>query len=161
MNLSTIRSRLANDIATMPTLAQMRDDMNRFVDQFALRRFASVPALLDIGDGSSSVPAIDLSETDTAVLVRAEVPGMSAKDIDVSVSDDRLVISGTKTSASESKTNGWIHRETGFGAFNRSILLPTSVDPDKVSACCEDGVLTVTLTKVPTAKTVKVPVKSV
>lgn len=160
MSLSTLRARLAGDLSTMPSISQIRDDMNRFIDTFALRRLAPLPAMMDLAEASAWVPAVDLSETDTEFKVRAELPGMTAKEVDVSVSDDRLVISGTKQASAETTSNGWLHRETSFGAFSRSILLPTSVDPAKVSARCEDGVLTVTLLKVPTAKTIKVPVKS-
>jgi HSP20 family protein len=104
------------------------------------------------------MPAIDLSESGGEIHVRAELPGIDPKDVDVSVSEDRLVISGEKKSTTEKTTDGWTHRESHYGSFNRAIPLPEAVDPAKVTARYDKGVLTVELTKSPTSTSRKVPV---
>ena len=144
----------------LPSIASVRDEMNRLIDGMFLRPFAAPAALLDAGNGAAWIPAIDLSETDTEIQVRAELPGVASQDVDVSVSGERLVISGEKKSAKESKTDGWLHRETSLGAFSRTLTLPESVDPDKVSAKFENGVLVVTMIKQAANKAHKIPVTS-
>jgi HSP20 family protein len=150
------RSSLA-DYGTLPALSAMRDEMGRFLDSMFVRPLAPA-ALIDAGDGSAWIPAVDLSETDTEVLVRVELPGVTPQDVDVSVSGERLVISGEKRSHAETKTDGWVHRESAYGRFSRTIGLPESVDPAKVSAKYEDGVLLVTMAKQPASKAHKIAV---
>ncbi len=86
------------------------------------------------------------------------LPGIDPKDVDVSVSEDRLVISGEKKTAKEATGEGWMHRESHYGAFSRAIPLPEAVDPAKVTARYDKGVLTVELTKSPASASRKVPV---
>jgi HSP20 family protein len=104
------------------------------------------------------MPAIDLSESGTQIRVRAELPGIDPKDVDVSVSGDRLMISGEKKSSTEESGEGWSHCESHYGSFSRAIPLPESVDPAKVTARYDKGVLMVELTKSPSSTSRKVPV---
>ena len=157
MSLLSVRKRFPAAEIGVPTLAGVREEMNRLLDGMFLRPFAA-PAMLETGDGSAWIPAIDLSETDTEIQVRAELPGVAPQDVDVSVSGERLVISGEKKSAKETKGNGWVHRESACGAFSRTLTLPDSVDPAKVTAKCDNGVLVITLVKQPSSKAHKVPV---
>lgn len=150
------RSSLA-DYGTLPALTAMRDEMGRLLDSVFTRPLAP-GVFLEAGDGASWIPAVDLSETDAEVVVRVELPGVAAQDVDVSVSGERLVISGEKKSQSESKTDGWVHRESVYGRFSRTIALPESVDPAKVSAKYDDGVLVVTMAKQPASKAHKIAV---
>jgi HSP20 family protein len=76
----------------------------------------------------------------------------------VSVSEDRLVISGEKKSSTEQAGEGWMHRESHFGGFSRAIPLPEAVEPSKVTARYDKGVLMVELTKAPSSASRKVPV---
>ena len=150
------RSSLA-DYGALPALSAVRDEMSRFLDSMFVRPLAPA-ALLDAGDGSTWIPAVDLSETDTEVAVRVELPGVAPQDVEVSVSGERLVISGEKKSRAETKTDGWVHRESAYGRFSRTIALPESVDPAKVSAKYDDGVLLVTMAKQPASKAHKIAV---
>src|SRR5690606_27240153 len=77
-------------------------------------------------------PTADVSETEKAIEVSVELPGMDEKDIDVSVTDDTLTIRGEKKSETEKKEKGYYLSERSFGSFQRSIALPASVDTDKV-----------------------------
>ena len=109
--------------------------------------------------GYKAWPAIDIAEQDDAVLVKAEVPGCKADDIDISVHGNTLTISGEKKLSEEKKQKGYYHVESTYGSFRRELTLPTDVDPAKIDAVCKDGVLSITLPKAERAKTVKVKVK--
>jgi HSP20 family protein len=100
-------------------------------------------------------PAIDVADNDNAFVVRAEVPGCKAEDIDVSVYGNTLTISGEK----KEKEKGYYYQESTHGSFRREINLPNDVDPDKIEADYKDGVLSVTLPKAEKTKAVKVKVK--
>lgn len=103
----------------------------------------------------------DVSETDKEIEVVAELPGVEEKDIDVSLADDRLTIKGEKKSESEKKEKGYQLIERSYGSFERSMRLPCEVESDKVRAEFKNGVLKVTLPKLPglETKTKKIPVK--
>lgn len=110
-------------------------------------------------DGYRAWPALDVAEQDDAIIVRAEVPGCKADDIDISVYGNMLTISGEKKETKESKDKGYYHTESVYGSFRREVNLPTDVDPANVEATCKDGVLSITLPKAAKSKAVKVQVK--
>jgi HSP20 family protein len=97
-------------------------------------------------------PALDVSETDAAVVVRAELPGLSAKDVDLSLDGRALTISGEKREVKNEEQEHRVLRERRYGAFRRSVALPCPVREDKVKAEFKHGVLTVTLPKDEKAK---------
>ena len=109
--------------------------------------------------GHKAWPAIDVAEEENAIVVRAEVPGCKAEDIDISVFNNKLTITGEKKLAEEKKEKGYYHIESGHGTFKRELTLPTDVDPKKIDAVCKDGVLSITLPKAEKSKAVKVKVK--
>lgn len=104
-------------------------------------------------------PAIDIADHEDAVVVKAEVPGCKAEDIDISVRGDVLTITGEKKQTEERKEKGYYHTERSYGSFRRDLHLPDDVDPSNVEAECKDGVLTITLPKAEKAKAIKVKVK--
>ena len=133
-------------------LARLHNEMDDLFDGFFRgldRPFA----------GYKAWPAIDVAEEENAVIVRAEVPGCKADDIDISVYGNTLTISGEKKLEEEKKEKGYYHIESTYGSFRRELTLPTDVDSSKVEAACKDGVLTITLPKAASAKAVKVKVK--
>ena len=109
--------------------------------------------------GYKAWPAIDVAEEENAIVVRAEVPGCKAEDIDISVFNNKLTISGEKKLAEEKKEKGYYHVESTYGSFRRELTLPTDVDQGKIDAVCKDGVLSITLPKAEKSKAVKVKVK--
>jgi len=109
--------------------------------------------------GYKAWPAIDVAEEEDAIVVRAEVPGCKAEDIDISVYGNTLTISGEKKLSEEKKEKGYYHVESTYGSFRRELSLPTDVDQDKIDATCKDGVLSITLPKAEKAKAVKIKVK--
>jgi HSP20 family protein len=127
-----------------PVLA-IQDEMNRmfdrfFDDPFDLMPFES-PRLAEFS------PRIDVSETDKEIVVKAELPGMDEKDINLSLEQDSLVISGEKKTENEEKGKNFHRVERSFGSFSRVIPLPMEVEVDKVEAEFKKGLLTITLPK--------------
>lgn len=92
-------------------------------------------------------PAIDIVEKDNAFELTAELPGLDAKNIALSLSDDVLTVKGEKKEEKEEKTNDRYVSERRYGSFRRSIQLPASVDAAKIEANYKSGILTVTLPK--------------
>jgi HSP20 family protein len=105
-------------------------------------------------------PAVDVAENENEFIVKAEVPGCKAEDIDISVHDSRLTISGEKKQEEEKKEKGYYHVESSYGAFRREIRLESDVDPNKIEATCTNGVLSIKLPKTEKTKPVKVKIKT-
>ena len=102
--------------------------------------------------GTEWVPSVDISETDKQLTVKAELPGMTREDIDISLDENYLIIKGEKKQEKE-ETDKHFHRvERTFGSFYRSLRLPAGVEKDKIDATYKDGVLTVVLPKSEEAK---------
>ena len=157
--MSLIPFRTKRSAGTEPglaTLTDFRNEMNRLFEGFFSRPMGA-PSWFDTVEPGQWLPAVDMAETETGIRVRAELPGIDPKDVDVSVSEDRLVIAGEKKSVKEETGNGWTHRESSSGSFTRSIPLPESVDPEKVTARYDKGVLTVELAKSPRAHPARCP----
>lgn len=159
MSLIPFRTKRATGMEPggLATLADFRNEMNRLFEGFFSRPLP-VPSWFETIEPGQWLPTVDMTESDTQIKVRVELPGIDPQDVDVSVSEDRLVISGDKKSAAESTGDGWTHRESHYGSFSRAIPLPEAVDPTKVTARYDQGVLTVELTKSPATASRKVPV---
>ena len=110
--------------------------------------------------GYKAWPAIDVAEEKDSIVVRAEVPGCKADDIDISVHGSVLTISGEKKLSEEKKEKGYYHVESTYGSFRREVTLPTDVNQSKVDASYKDGVLSITLPKAEKAKSIKVKIKA-
>ncbi len=92
-------------------------------------------------------PAVDIVEKDNAFELTAELPGLDAKNIELSLSDDVLTIKGEKKEEKEEKTKDRYIPERRYGSFRRSVQLPSSIDAGKIEANYKSGILTVTLPK--------------
>jgi HSP20 family protein len=105
------------------------------------------------------MPRVDIVDRDNDILVRAEVPGVDRKDLDISVSDNAVTIKG-QSSSEVNEEQGDYHRcEISRGAFARTVGLPGAVDADKASAEFKDGVLELTLPKVKQSRRRRIEVK--
>ena len=93
----------------------------------------------------ATVPAVDIAESEKGYEIKAELPGMDEKAIEVKVTDGSLTITGEKQEEKEEKD--YYLQERRYGSFKRSFELPESVDPDKIEASFKKGVLTVILPK--------------
>ena len=105
------------------------------------------------------LPSLDVSETKNELVVKAEVPGMDPKDIDISLSDGVLTIKGEKKQEKEEKEADYHLVERSYGAFVRSVRLPKEVQGDKISASYKDGILRITLPKSEEAKKKEIKIK--
>lgn len=103
-------------------------------------------------------PALDIAENEDSVTVTAEVPGMKAEDIDVTLERGVLTIKGEKKFEDERKGENFHRIERSYGSFQRVVQLPTEVDDEKVTANYKDGVLTLSMPKSPAAKKRKIEI---
>jgi HSP20 family protein len=97
-------------------------------------------------------------DRDDEVVVRADLPGVDKKDLEVTLHEDALTIKGSTSSEKEEEKGDYFRREVSSGSFSRSIRLPTAVDGEKVSSSFKDGILELTLPKIKKTKrhTIKV-----
>jgi len=93
------------------------------------------------------VPAMDLVETDEHFVLRADLPGLDANDVNIEVEDNVLTISGERKAEHETKREGFYRVERASGSFRRSLTLPEGVDPDAVTANFDRGVLEIRIPK--------------
>jgi HSP20 family protein len=153
--VKTEDTKAAAPVATPSTwhpIASLRREIDRLFEDFDRPEWLQRPfgsGLMPLFQGPSvlSTPAVDLVETDASFVVTAELAGLSEKDIDVTVKNGNLVISGQKEDEKEEKSKDYYVRERQFGSFERSFSLPESADSDKITATCKNGVLTVTIPK--------------
>lgn len=125
-------------------MGAMRSMMDRLFDT-SLGRF---PVLARTGeDLGTATLGLDVFETGDEFVVKAAVPGVDPKDVDISVEDDVLTIRGEFNQRDEVNDEGWLRRELRYGSFNRQLRLPPTVDAEKAEATFEHGVLKLTLPK--------------
>ena len=124
-------------------LFSIHNDMNRFFDQwYRPGRYRAEGETLDW------IPVVDILEADGQVEIRAEMPGLSEQDVQVSVTDDVLTLKGEKTQESENKDQKYHRVERSYGRFQRSFTLPANLTPEDIKAKFAHGVLTVSIPKV-------------
>ncbi len=133
----------------------MQKEINRMFEDFGRGSFMGL-------SNADASPRIDMAETDNAIEVTAELPGIDEKDVDVVLRDDLLTIKGEKKSEREEKKKDYHLVERSFGSFARSIRLPFEADSEAVKANFAKGVLKITIAKPAEVKdrTVKIPVRS-
>ncbi len=128
-------------------LATLQREMNRVFDDY-WRRFDGMP----MPEFGWTGPRADVRETEGAVEVSVELPGMDEKDVELTVANDVLTIKGEKKAETEQRDKNWYVSERSYGSFLRSIPLPAGVEGDKAEAVFKKGVLTVTVPKSPEAQ---------
>jgi HSP20 family protein len=102
--------------------------------------------------GRPWAPAVDILETEDAILLKADIPDVKIEDIDIRVENNTLTLRGHRKFEKDEKVKGWHRLERSYGEFVRSFALPNTVDTEKVGADYKDGVLVVTLPKKEAAK---------
>ena len=135
---------------------RMRSEMDRLWNSFFER------GTLRGEEGGEWLPSLDVAETKNEMVVKAEVPGLDPKDIDISLSDGLLTIKGEKKQEREEKEENYHLVERSYGTFTRSIRIPNEVQSDKINASYKNGVLKIVLPKSegPKKKEVKIKVES-
>jgi HSP20 family protein len=134
----------------------LREAMDRLFDDAFTRPFA----LGREGGSNWSSPAIDMYQTDNEVVVKAALPGIRTDEVQINVTGDVLTIRGETKHEEEKKDKSWQIREHRWGAFERSVRLPTGVVADRAKADFENGILTITLPKSEEVKPKTITVKA-
>jgi HSP20 family protein len=139
-------------------IVSLREAMNNLLEESFVRPRSGIA-----GPGMASSLALDVKETPEKFIVTASVPGVPASDIDITVLGDTLRIGGQRKEETDDSGEGgrWLLRERRFGAFERTVSLPTTVNTEGATADFSDGVLTVMLPKADVAKPRTIPVSGV
>jgi len=136
------------------SLWDLREEMDRLWEGIPafprFRRLIEAPAW----------PAVDVFERNGALVVKADVPGMTAKDIEVNVTEDGITISGERSEEKEVKEKDFYRSERSYGRFMRQVALPAGADRDKAQATFKEGVLEISFPLKEEAKQKKIEVKS-
>jgi HSP20 family protein len=119
----------------------MQDQMNRMLDMAWNREFGE-----EMKEGVWQ-PPVDIYEDEQSVIIKAEVPDVDQKDIEVKIENNTLTLRGERKHSSDIRKENYYRVERFFGQFQRSFSLPQSIDQDKVQASCDKGILTITLPK--------------
>lgn len=151
--LMTRRNPFSTDVA------RLRDEMERTFDRFFNEPFGLLEPLPVRTEGW--LPPIDVTDTENEVTVRAEIPGIPPKDLEVSITGTTLTLAGSKKEEVEKKGADFYRCERRFGAFRRVVELPEGVDPEKINAESDNGVLIIHIAKKPGAKPRQVEIKPV
>jgi HSP20 family protein len=140
------------------SLMALRHEMDRLFDTFLREPFGALD--WPLWPQGKWMPAIDIAESENEVTVRAELPGIDPKDLDVRVTGNQLTLSGEKQDTSEKKGENYYHSETRYGSFHRSVTLPEGVDTENVEADYSSGVLTLKMKKSQPTPVKKIEVKT-
>ena len=123
-------------------MVTLREKMNRlFEDVFTGQSEGKELA------ASSWAPAVDIFETENDLVMTAEVPGIDEKDIEIKIEDNTLILKGARKFEKETKEENYHRIERSYGSFYRAFTLPNSIDPEKIQAEHENGVLKITMPK--------------
>jgi len=135
-------------------------DIDRWFDDFFMRPFTPFTfPRVRMSAMQEIMPDVDIFESDGDVVVKAELPGMKKEDIEVTLSDGTITISGEKKQEEAIKKKDYYKVERSYGSFCRTFSLPAEVKTDKVKSTFKDGVLEVRIPKSEAAKSKEVKVK--
>ena len=122
--------------------------------------FGNMPQVADTEDSEGQL-TIDVYQTESEIVIKSTVAGVSADDIDITVTGDMITIRGTRTRDENIPQEQYYYQECYWGPFSRSVILPVEVDAERIDASMKNGILTVRLPKIEKEKTKKVRVKTV
>lgn len=139
----------------MKNLMSLQDRMNRLFDETMQRR-RGTEAL----DQGTWTPPVDIYETESEIVLVAELPGVDEKDVDIVVEDNLLTIKGERRMEKSVKEESYHRVERAYGGFARSFTLPHAVDSDKITATANKGVIEIRLPKPEKAKTHQIKIET-
>jgi len=146
----------AVQVESSPTGA-LRNEIDRLFDSFMRDPWGALD--WPLAGRRAWSPAIDVAESEKEFTVRAEIPGIDPKDLEVSITGNQLVLSGEKKESTEKKGKDFYQSESRYGSFRRVVPLPQTVDVEKAEAECSNGVITIRLQKVQTQPPKRIEVK--
>ncbi|MGD2176801.1 MAG: Hsp20/alpha crystallin family protein [Anaerolineae bacterium] len=136
-------------------LVSLREAMNQLFEESIVR-----PRSAALAPRATGTLAVDMYETDEAVVVKSAIPGVDPADMDISIHGDTLTIKGETKMKEEIEEGNYVCREHYYGAFSRSLTIPVSIEADAAEAEFEDGILTLTLPKAEELKPKAIEVKT-
>jgi HSP20 family protein len=136
------------------------DPMRQIRELLGWDPFAQMLPTLREREGGMWVPEFDVKETNDALIFRADMPGIEEKDLDITLTGNRLTVSGKREAEEEQKGETWYACERSYGSFTRSFTLPEAADTEHLRASLDKGVLTLTVPKKPQAQPKKIPLAS-
>jgi HSP20 family protein len=133
------------------------EEMDRLFDQFFHRGWLRPwrfewPSFPEISLPEIRVPKVDVIDRESEVVVKAEVPGVDKKDLDITVGDDTVTIKGSTRHEEKEEKGDYYRHEISTGAFSRTVALPAAVDGAKAKASFKDGMLELVIPKIEKAK---------
>ena len=136
-----------------PGLSTLRKEMDRVFHRLWDDDGMDLPTMRDWA------PSVDFSESNDAYIARVAIPGLDPKDVQVLLQNNVLTVKGEKKEETTQKDERFYRTERSYGAFSRSVRMPSTVDGARVTAVFHNGVLTVTVPKGPEAKAATIPIK--
>lgn len=155
---------MANVSVRKENAGEQRTQMVREWDPFRMMRsllrdpFGEMAQLLPAEERGTFSPSFEVKETKDAFVFKADMPGVKESDIDVSLTGNRLNISGKRDSEKEEKSDTYYVYERSYGSFARAFTLPIGIEAGQVAASLEKGVLTVTVPKKPEVQAKKISI---
>jgi HSP20 family protein len=135
-------------------LTSLRREMDRLFEHF----FERGPWTM--GDGGPFEPAVEIADTKDNIVVKAQVPGVSKDNLHIDIRDDYLTLKGEMKEEQTTEEQRFHRKEFRYGAFARTIPLPTTIKAEAAAAQLKDGVLTITLPKGEQSKAKQIPIKT-
>jgi len=139
----------------LPSVASLHDEIDKMFAEF----FGPESRWLNRPFQTAFVPSVESYVKDDKLVVRADLPGIDPKDVDLAVEGDRLHIRGERKEEKEAKDKAYFHREVTSGTFERTLMLPGNVNPESVAATYRDGVLEITMDLPKEMVSKKIPIK--
>jgi len=129
-------------------------EVSKFFEDF----FSDMPPSSASSRTEGWIPAVDVLECEGNLELRAELPGVNEKDIDLKIEGNVLTLKGERKFSDEEKKNNYHRIESFYGSFSRSFTLPDTIDTDKIKADYKNGILTVTIPQKPEVRPREIPV---
>jgi HSP20 family protein len=136
-------------------LMSLRQAMDGLFEDSFVRPYCGLTAL-----GEVAAPALDIYQTTSEVVVKAALPGLKPEDVNIGITGETLTIRGESKAEQEIKKEDYLYQERSYGAFSRSVALPSGLKTDKSEAALADGILTITIPKAEEVKPKKISVKA-
>ena len=140
----------------------LQREMNNLFDNF-LSGFDITPRGFYASGFGTFTPSVDVSENENEIIIRAELPGVEEKDVEITLTADAVTIKGEKKEEKEDKGKDYYYMERSYGSFNRVIPLAVEIESGNATATFKSGILNITIPKSKTAKAkeIKIPIKEI
>jgi len=122
-------------------------NVNSLQEQFSRLFDTSFPGRSSESDLTTWAPAVDIQETENELMLKADLPGIEEKDIDVRIENNTLTIRGERKFEKQVNEDNYLRVERSYGSFSRSFSLPNTINTEAINAECKNGVLTVQMPK--------------